>query len=108
MWRCILHSDLVLLSSSSLIAPRVVPGHKVCRFFEELAIDALTLYITVLPRRDGQRAGTPMVRLAAATGLSMMDLDDVRIHIGEFRLLNKFVRPEEALDMVASNFIRQV
>jgi hypothetical protein len=49
-----------------------------------------------------------MVRLAAATGLSMMDLDDVRIHIGEFRLLNKFVRPEEAFDMVANNFTRQV
>ena len=32
----------------------------------------------------------------------------MRIHIGEFRLLNKFVRPEEALDMIANNFIRQV
>ena len=83
------------------------PPTAACRFFEELSIEALTLHITVHPRRDGHRTGTPMLRLAAATGLSIMDLDDVRIHIGEFRLGNKFVRPAEAANMVASNFTRQ-
>jgi hypothetical protein len=78
------------------------------RYFDELCVDALTLHITVLPRHDGQRSGTPMMRVAAATGLSIMDLDDVRIRIGEFHLSNKFVRPAEVADMIANNFIRQV
>jgi hypothetical protein len=52
--------------------------------------------------------GSPMMHMAAATGLSIMDLHDVRIRIGEYRLVNKFVRPMEVANMIGNNFVRQV
>jgi hypothetical protein len=70
----------------------------------------MTLHITILPRRGGggHRLGTPLVRAAAATGLSVMDLDDVRIVIREFKLDNKFSHPWEVLNMISSAFYKQV
>lgn len=75
-----------------------------CRFYEQLLVDPLEVYITVLPRQDGHRSGTPLVRAAAATGLSIMDLEDVHIRLGEFKLHRKFLQPQEAANMVVGHF----
>jgi hypothetical protein len=71
-------------------------------------VDSLTFYITIAPRQHGQRIGSNMMHMATATGLSIMDLHDVCIRIGEFRLVNKCVSPMELVNIICEDFREQV
>lgn len=79
------------------------------RFFEDLRIGELEVYITIAPLSDPQRSSSSMLRLATATGLtSVIDLDDVCIRMRPFRLQNRCMSPADVLQKLLADFNEQV
>lgn len=80
-----------------------------CRFFEKLTVDSITVHLTFLPSHDGHKRGnSTLLHVAVATGLSMSDLDDIRISLAGFHLSNKLTDPAHLLEMISGHFVRQV
>lgn len=80
-----------------------------CRFFEKLTVDSITIHLTFLPSHERHKRGnSTLLHVAVATGLSMSDLDDIRISLAGFHLSNKLTDPEHLLEMVSGHFMRQV
>jgi len=79
------------------------------RFFESLQVDQITLHFTFVPCHDGERRkNSTLLSVALATGLSMSDLDDIRLSVAAFRLESKFASPTQLINMISAHFIRQV
>jgi hypothetical protein len=92
---------------------QIIPAYDcltlMCRFFEHLMVDSITVHFTFLPCPDGHRRGnSTLLHVAVATGLSMSDLDDIRISLAPFILTNKSTRPDELTAMISAHFVRQV
>lgn len=79
------------------------------RFFEKLTIDSITVHLTFLPSHERHKRGnSTLLHVAVATGLSMSDLDDIRISLAGFRLSNKLTDPDHLLELISGHFVRQV
>jgi hypothetical protein len=79
-----------------------------CWYFDKLHVHAFQVYVTVLPLHGAQASAANLGRAAAAMGLSMTDLDDMQVRIGEISLTRRLVRPDELAQMVVANAVGQV
>lgn len=72
-------------------------------------MDSITVHLTFLPTDERHKRGnSTLLHVAVATGLSMSDLDDIRISLAGFHLSNKLTDPEHLLEMISGHFMRQV
>lgn len=79
-----------------------------CWYFDKLHFHAFHLYVTVLPLHGDENKAVNLGHAAAVMGLSMTDLDDMQVRIGEVCLTRRLVRPNELAGMVVANAVGQV
>eukprot|EP00892_Ulva_mutabilis_P007518 jgi/Ulvmu1/5138/UM021_0155.1 len=78
-------------------------------FFESFKVDQITIHFTFVPCHDCERRNnSTLLSIALATGLSMSDLDDIRLCVAAFGLESKFASPDQLVSMISAHFVRQV